>query len=82
MQKPEIQNKVLDIVSQVMETPRSQVSESSSSDNLANWDSMTQMALTLALQEEFKVSFASAQATGLSNITLIVAALDGLLNPK
>lgn len=82
MQTTDIQNQVLDIVSDVMETPRPEVTANASSDTLANWDSMTQMALTLALQEHFKVRFVSTQATGLSSVKLIVAALDGLINPK
>lgn len=80
MKLSNITEKVLDIVSQVMELPREAISESSSSDTLENWDSMTQMALTLALEEEFKIKIPSSQASKLANVKLIISTIENLTN--
>ncbi|RYZ58121.1 MAG: acyl carrier protein [Proteobacteria bacterium] len=82
MNHDEIQNRVITIVAEIMETSVDQINESSSSDTVETWDSMTQMSLTLALQEEFKVRFVSTQATKLASVKLIIAALEDLLRTK
>lgn len=82
MTHSEIQKKVFTIVAEIMETSVDEINESSSSDTVETWDSMTQMSLTLALQEEFKVRFVSTQATKLASVKLIVAALEDLLKAK
>ena len=79
MNKDEIRTKVFKVVADVMEVPLSEINDHSSSETIETWDSMTQMALTLALQEEFKVKLPSAQASKLSKVNLIVSALEDVL---
>jgi acyl carrier protein len=82
MNHSEIQKRVFAIVAEIMEVSPDEINENSSSDTVETWDSMSQMSLTLALQEEFKVRFVSTQANRLSTVKLIVAALDDLLRAK
>ena len=82
MTSSDVRQKVFAIISQVMEIPIEEVNDKSSSDTIENWDSMTQMSLTLALQEAFKVKLPSVQATKLSNVTLILSTLEDILKVK
>lgn len=82
MNSSDIQRKVFESISKVMEIPIEQIDENSSSDTIEAWDSMTQMALTLSLEEEFQIRFASSQAPRLSNVKVIVSAIEELRKAK
>ena len=68
-------NRVLKIVSQVMEVPLEQLNEESSPDNVKNWDSLKHMNLILALEEEFDVSFSDEEIVELLSVEIIVETL-------
>ena len=73
-------NRVVKIVSQVMEVPLEQLNEESSPDTVKNWDSLKHMNLILALEEEFGVQFADEQIVEMLNIELIILTLREVLN--
>lgn len=73
---------MLKIVSNVMEIPVGQLDVQSSSDTVANWDSLRQMNLTLALEEEFKVSFTDEEIINMQNVEKIIKTLNVKHVPK
>jgi len=77
-----LEEKVLKIVSNVMEIPVGQLDVQSSSDTVENWDSLRQMNLTLALEEEFKVSFTDEEIINMQNVEKIIKTLNVKHVPK
>lgn len=77
-----LEEKVLKIVSNVMEIPVGQLDVQSSSDTVENWDSLRQMNLTLALEEEFKVSFMDEEIINMQNVEKIIKTLNVKNVPK
>jgi len=68
-------NRVLKIVSQVMEVHLEQLNEESSPDTIENWDSLKHMNLILALEEEFDVTFSDEEIVELLSVEIIVETL-------
>lgn len=68
-------NRVLKIVSQVMEIPLEQLNEESSPDTIETWDSLKHMNLILALEEEFDVAFSDEEIIELLSVEIIVETL-------
>ncbi len=81
MSSDSTRNKVLFIVSEVMGVSLSEVNEESSADTIDDWDSMTQMSLILALQDEFKINLAHIEAKRFSKVKTILETLGSVL-PK
>jgi acyl carrier protein len=77
-----LEEKVLKIVSNVMEIPVGQLDVQSSSDTVENWDSLRQMNLTLALEEEFKVFFTDEEIINMQNVEKIIKTLNVKHVPK
>ena len=70
-----MKDRVLRIVSQVMNVPTERLNEDSSVDNLERWDSLTHMNLILALEEEFNNSFSDEEITARISIGKIIGTL-------
>jgi len=70
-----LEEKVLKIVGLVMEIPAGQLDLQSSADTVENWDSLRQMNLTLALEEEFDVSFTDEEIIGMQSVENIITTL-------
>lgn len=68
-------DRVLRIVSQVMEVPVEQLDEESSPDTIENWDSLKHMNLTLALEEEFNIAFSDEEIVDMLSVQIIVETL-------
>ena len=68
-------NRILKIVSQVMEVPLEQINEESSPDTVKNWDSLKHMNLILALEEEFNITFSDGEIVEMLNVEIIVEVL-------
>ena len=68
-------NRVLKIVSQVMEVPLEQLNEESSPDTVKNWDSLKHMNLILALEEEFDVTFSDEEIVELLSVEIMFETL-------
>ena len=68
-------NRILKIVSQVMEVPLEQLNEETSPDTIENWDSLKHMNLILALEEEFGVVFSDEEIIELLSVEIIAETL-------
>jgi len=62
-------------VSQVFGVPLAQISEHSSPETIASWDSLKHMNLVLALEEEFGVRFSDEEIMSMVSVELLLNAL-------
>lgn len=63
---------VFKIISQVMNVPFEEVSERSSPENLAKWDSFQHINLILALEEELKIKFTDEEIVRMGDAGIIL----------
>lgn len=68
-------DRILRVVSLVMEVPIEKLNKESSPDNVENWDSLKHMNLILALEEEFDVTFSDEEIVELLSVEIIVEVL-------
>jgi acyl carrier protein len=68
-----IEQRVFDIVAQTFRIPRGSVSLESSPDTIPAWDSLQQVHLILALEEEFGFQFEVDQIAVMRGVGPIVA---------
>lgn len=66
-------------ISLVMEVPESDISLASTSETLANWDSLRHMNLILALEMEFGVEIPPERIVEMLSVQLIVDTLSELV---
>ena len=66
---------MFETVSRVLGVPRDEVSEQSSPETIASWDSLKHMNLIVALEEEFAVSFTDEEIMSLLSVELILGSL-------
>jgi len=59
---------VEDVVAKVFNLDASDVTDESSKETIAEWDSMGHLSLITGLEEEFKVSFAIADAMEMTSV--------------
>jgi acyl carrier protein len=52
-----VKDRVVRVVSDVLNVPTTEIVENSSPDTLANWDSIAHISLVLALEGEFSIAF-------------------------
>ena len=62
----------------ILRVPASEISDSSSMDTIATWDSLAHMNLVLAIEEEFDVSIPDDEAANVTSFKLLVLVLDEL----
>ncbi|MBF0474264.1 MAG: acyl carrier protein [Deltaproteobacteria bacterium] len=70
-----MKDRVLKIVSQVLNVPIELLNEESSPDTVASWDSLKHMNLILALEEEFGIQFRDEQIVEILKVGLIIEAV-------
>ncbi|MBF0526024.1 MAG: acyl carrier protein [Deltaproteobacteria bacterium] len=70
-----MKDRVLKIVSQVLNVPVELLNEESSPDTVASWDSLKHMNLILALEEEFGIQFRDEQIVEILKVGLIIEAV-------
>lgn len=70
-----MKDKVLKIVSRVMDVPVKQLNEDSSPDTVENWDSLKHMSLILALEEELNITFSDEEIVKMLSVKLILESL-------
>lgn len=71
-----MKEEVFDIISAVMEVPRDDLKEDSTKDTIANWDSVRQLNLVFALEDQFGVKFADEDILQMNGVADILAALN------
>lgn len=72
-----MKEKVFNIVSNIMKLPLKKINEDSSPENIDTWDSLNQINLVLALEEEFGVRFTDEQIVQILDVRTIIEILDG-----
>ena len=70
-----MKEKVLKVVSQIMNVPVKELSEDSSPDTIERWDSLQHMNLVLALEQAFRVQFGAEDIGEMQNVGLILLVL-------
>ncbi len=71
MQSQEIKKKIINSMSLVFEMSEIEINDESSTDNIENWDSLRQLNLVLALEEEFGVSIPDEEVGNMVNYKII-----------
>lgn len=74
-------DRVKQVVSDVFGLPPGEVSADSSPHTVEAWDSMGHLNLVLALEQAFGVQFTPEEIAAMTDVPLIVAALDAKLGP-
>jgi acyl carrier protein len=69
------------VMASVLEVDVGEITDDSSMDTLANWDSLRQMNLVLALEESFGVSIPDEDAANATSYKLIMLVLHEQLAP-
>ena len=70
-----IRDRVIDVMSAVLEIPIEEINDKSSPDTIESWDSLKHMNLVVALEEEFNVLFTDDNIIELITMELIMAVL-------
>lgn len=71
-----MKEKVIQVISRVMDMPANEINEDSSPDTVAGWDSLKHMNLVLALEEELGLQFSDAQIVEMNSVGLILEILN------
>ncbi|MBF0236069.1 MAG: acyl carrier protein [SAR324 cluster bacterium] len=67
-----MEQQIKEVLSKVFGVDLTEIDENTSSDTLENWDSLRQMNLVVALEEEFEVEFTDEQILEMLSFKLIV----------
>jgi len=76
-----MEQKILEIVSQIMGVPLESVTLASSAENMPTWDSLKHMNLVLALEQTFDIHFSEEQIVELTRVETIQAVVGKLVGP-
>ncbi len=68
-------DRLLRIISIIMEVPIEELNKESSPDNIEKWDSLKHMNLILALEEEFNIAFSDEEIVEMLSVEIIVEIL-------
>jgi acyl carrier protein len=71
-----IRDRVIQVISSVMNVPASQLTESSSPESVSQWESMKHINLVLAIEEEFDVRFDDQQISELQSVQSIISVVE------
>ncbi len=71
MQPDQLKEKILNAMSLVFEVPMDEINEDSSTDSIENWDSLRQLNLILALEEEFGISIPDEEVGNMVNYKIV-----------
>lgn len=66
-----INNRIKKVMAAVFEMPVEMITEISSTDNIEVWDSLRQMNLILALEEEFGITLPDEEVGNLVNFKIV-----------
>jgi len=76
-----MEQKIFEIVSQIMGVPLESVTLASSAENIPTWDSLKHMNLVLALEQTFDIHFSEEQIVELTRVETIQAVVEKLVAP-
>lgn len=70
-----MKERVLNIISDIMKWPLNKINGDSSPEDIDTWDSLNQINLVLALEEEFDIRFTDDQIVEMLSVRSIIEAL-------
>ncbi len=73
-------NKVKTIMSDILSIPLENITDEASPDNIEEWDSLNQMNLIIALEQEFEIEFTDDQIIQMLDLKSIVNVLSEIVN--
>jgi len=71
-----MENKVLEIVSEILKVNISTISSKTSMENMAKWDSLKQMQIIIAIEEEFDVKISDDDLVEANSIHKLAASIN------
>lgn len=74
--------RIISVVSKVLSVPADSIDDESSPENIESWDSMKQMNLVLALEQEFAIRFSDERIVEMLSVRLIAEAIAELAPPS
>jgi len=74
-----MEQKILEIVSQIMGVPLQSVTLASSAENIPTWDSLKHMNLVLALEQTFDIHLSEEQIVELTRVDSILTIVGKLV---
>ena len=80
MNRDDYINKLQDIFRDIFDDYNLVINESTSSDDIEDWDSLTQISLTTAIEKEFEVKFTIQEFMELKNVGEMVVLLTSKLS--
>jgi len=75
-----IEERIKNVMSAVFELSVDQINAESSRDTIGSWDSLKQMNLVVALEEEFEIEITDDETIELLNFKLILNVISNKLN--
>jgi acyl carrier protein len=75
--KNEIVAQVNEIFKEVLENDKINIQESTTGDDIEEWDSLTHLQLVVAIEKHFKIRFTSSEIINFNNVGEMC---DGILN--
>jgi acyl carrier protein len=72
--------KLKKIFSEILEVSISQITENASPETIESWDSLKQMGLIVAIEEEFGIQFEDEAVFSLNDYAMIHSALEKMLS--
>ena len=71
-----MENKVLEIVSEILKVNISTISSKTSMENMEKWDSLKQMQIIIAIEEEFDVKISDDDLVEANSIHKLAASIN------
>ncbi len=74
-----MKNKILEIIADVLLIERNEINEDSSPDTIENWDSLNQLNIIAAIEEEFNFQLDDEDIGDMLNVKLIIKIVEEYL---
>lgn len=72
-----MEDKLREIMADILNVPPDEISSDTSADSVASWDSLAQINLASAIEEEFGISFSVQEIEAMKSYDDIVSTLSG-----
>jgi len=74
--RAELLGTIRDVLADVLDNDSLQLTESSTADQVEDWDSINQVKLLIGLEKELGIRFASSEVEGLKNVGALIDVLE------
>jgi acyl carrier protein len=68
MSHDEIHKRLTAVFRDIFDDPSLQITDTTTADDISDWDSITHITLITAVEEEFKISFSTKDVKSLANV--------------